>query len=168
MRSLKAYKKGVDMKKLIACLFCISLINANELLEKFDEYPATIYQGEHKIPKDYQCSNGECRDINNKLVDLSINFAGKYSIIAHSCGTGCRFYSMLNVENGEDNLKILSSFNTIPDVNGKETINDLFSKNDSRLLVVKTIGDTGCKQETFLFDGNSLELLSQLESCIEQ
>lgn len=153
------------MKKLIVCLFCFSFINANELLEEFNKYPAKIYQGEHKIPKDYQCSNGECRDINNKLVDLSINFAGKYSIIAHSCGAGCRFYSMLNVENGEDNLEILSPFNTTPDVDGKETIDDLLSKSDSRLLIVQTISDTDCKQKSFLFDGNALRPLSQLESC---
>lgn len=153
------------MKKLIVCLFCFSFINANELLEEFNKYPAKIYQGEHKIPKDYQCSNGECRDINNKLVDLSINFAGKYSIIAHSCGAGCRFYSMLNVENGEDNFEILSPFNTTPDVDGKETIDDLLSKSDSRLLIVQTISDTDCKQKSFLFDGNALRPLSQLESC---
>lgn len=156
------------MKKIIVCLFCLSLINANELLEEFNKYPAKIYQGEHKIPKDYQCSNGECRDINNKIVDLSINFAGKYSIIAHSCGAGCRFYSMLNVENGEDNLKILSQFNTIPDVDGKETIDDLLSKNDSRLLIVRTTSDTGCKQKNFLLDGNALKLLWQLETCTKQ
>lgn len=34
------------MKKIIVCLFCLSLINANELLEEFNKYPAKIYQGE--------------------------------------------------------------------------------------------------------------------------
>lgn len=67
---------------------------------------------------------------------------------------GCRFYSMLNLENGEENLKILSQFNTIPNLDGKEAINDLLSKSDSRLLVVRTISDTGCKQKKFLLDGN--------------
>lgn len=153
------------MRKIIACLFCFALANANEALEEFNKYPAKIYQGEHKIPKDYQCGNGECRDINNKLVDLSINFGGKYSIIAHSCGTGCRFYSMLNVENGRDNLKILSQFNTTPDLNGKETIDELLSKSDSNLLVVRTISDTDCKQKKFLFNGSALKPLLKPETC---
>lgn len=153
------------MKQIIMCLFCFSLINANDLLEEFNKYSTKIYQGEYKIPKDYQCNNGECRDINNKIVDLSINFGGKYAIIAHSCGTGCRFYSMLNMENGEDNFKILSQFNTTPDLDGKDTIDDLLSKSDSRLLVVRTISDTDCKQKKFLLDNNALKLLSQLESC---
>lgn len=153
------------MKKVIMCLFCFLLVHANELLEEFNKYPANVYQREYKIPKDYQCSNKECKDINNKLVDLSINFAGKYSIIAHSCGTGCRFYSMLNIENGEDNLKILSQFNTMPDLDGKEAIDDLLSKSNSRLLVVRTISDTDCKQKKFLLDNNTLKPISQFESC---
>lgn len=47
------------MKKAIVYLFCFLLVNANELLEEFNKYPTSVYQGKHKIPKNYQCSNEE-------------------------------------------------------------------------------------------------------------
>lgn len=155
------------MKKLILITLCFLALSGSDFSSEFSKYPATLYQGKHKIPKDYQCSNGECRDINNKIVDLSINFAGKYSIIAHSCGTGCRFYSMLNVESGDDDFMILSKFNTTPDMNNKDSIDDLLSKKDSNLLIAKyQYSNNTCKQEKFIFKNNVLESLTKkLESC---
>lgn len=102
----------------------------------------------------------------NKLVDLSINFAGKYSIIAHSCGTGCRFYSMLNLENAEENFEILSQFNTTPDTSNKDDIDILLSQSDSKLLIVQHQYNNGtCKQEKFIFDNEKLKPLGNVESC---
>ncbi|WP_334089931.1 hypothetical protein [Helicobacter typhlonius] len=151
-------------------LFLLTLLNANNLLNDFSKYPAQIYQGKHKISQDYKCANTECRDINGKLVDLKINFAGKYSIIPHSCGTGCRFYSLLDKQSGNDDYMILSRFNTTPDTNNKDSIDILLSQKDSNLLIAQYEYHNGtCKQEKFIFDGKKLKFITKvLESCNEQ
>lgn len=152
------------MKKLVLLLCCV-LLNA-EFSNEFNSYPTKLYQCKYKIPQNYKCKNGECRDLMNKLVDLSINFAGKYSIIAHSCGTGCRFYSMLNLENAEENFEILSQFNTTPDTSNKDDIDILLSQSDSKLLIVQHQYNNGtCKQEKFIFDNEKLKPLGNVESC---
>ena len=151
------------MKKLLLTLLCFIALNADE----FSKYPANEYKGKQAIPKDYQCNSVECRDINNKLVDLHINFAGKYSIVVHSCGSGCRFYSMVNMQNGKDDLEILSRFNTMPDMSDKKSIDDLISQKDSNLLIARYQYDNGeCKQEKFVFDNKKLQSITKiLESC---
>lgn len=151
------------MKKLLLTLLCCTTLNADE----FSKYPAKVYNGKQTIPKDYKCDSAECRDINNKLVDLHINFAGKYSIIAHSCGSGCRFYSMVDMQNGKDDLEILSRFNTTPDISDKNSIDDLISQKDSNMLIAQYQYDNGeCEQEKFVFGNKKLQSITKiLESC---
>ena len=151
------------MKKLALMLLYCAILSANE----FSKYPIKVYDDKKIIPKDYQCTNTECRDINNKLVDLSINFAGKYSIVAHSCGSGCRFYSMIDMQYGKDDLEILSRFNTVPDMNDKKSVDVLISRKDSKLLITQYQYNNGeCKQEKFVLDNKTLQSITKiLESC---
>lgn len=55
---------------------------------------------------------GEWRDKQSKLIDRpSVNFAGKYNIVAHSLGTGARYYTLTDLSTGRS-LSLLDRFAT--------------------------------------------------------
>ena len=158
------------MRKTIFMVLLFSiLLNANELAKEFEKYPTKVYNGELLFPQDYQCDENNCKDINYKIVDLSLNFAGKYAVVLHSCGTECRFYSMIDVTNANEDFEILSRFNTTPDTSSsKESIDILtHSKNSKLLIVQKFYSDDTCIQEKFILDDNALNNITTNEKCIK-
>lgn len=80
------------------------------------------------------------------------NFAGRYSVVALSCGTSCRFYDITDAETGEG---IGAPFG------GEKTAELTADFNiDSQLMYVKHIGDTleECVLRAWYFDGTDFEL----------
>lgn len=158
---------------LFACLF---LLVSFVFCFNFDQYPSQNYEGKYTIPPTYQLQdNGwEYKDENNLSIgEIKANFAGKFCIILHPCGSGCRFYSLLDLENGREDYEILSDFNTTPDEREKSSIDMLISHKKSNLLIVRSFFDNNsCKQSFYLFenkkDKNSLSLIAQEANCIKE
>ena len=138
-----------------------------DTLPRFEDYPAAPYRGAIHTPKwIHHNSNGTWRDALSKLVgDPEINFAGKYFICEHSCGTGCRYYTLTDLSSGRD-LNLLEMFATAEPTpktrDGREYLTELFSRPDSRMLIAQYhIGmyqcDRECRERVFLFDGRGFK-----------
>lgn len=142
----------------------------------FNQYPSQNFEGKYTIPPAYQLqSNGqEYRDENNLSIgEIKANFAGKFCIILHPCGSGCRFYSLLDLESGRENYEILGDFNTTPDEREKPSIDVLISRKESKLLIVRSFfKDNSYKQSFYLLENkngkNSLKLIAQEADCIKE
>ena len=71
-----------------------------------------VYAGKvHKPKWIRRVSGSEWRDDLGKLVaPPEINFAGKYFVAVHSCGTECRYYTLTDLSSGRE-LDLLKTFN---------------------------------------------------------
>jgi len=131
----------------------------------FSKYPVPLYQGSLHIPTYYKKTDDGWRDDDGKLVaPLAINFAGKYYIGLHSCGTECRYYSMSDLSSGKDS-SALNMFSSNGEArlrtrDGRTYITDLASRADSNLLVARYYIDASdgkaaeCRQKEFLLDSD--------------
>lgn len=168
MKMKKSQLKRPEASKL-SILFLIILTSAPllaEALPRFEDYPASPYRGVIHRPKWIRHgSSGEWRDDVGKLVDdPEINFAGRYFICVHICGTGCRYYTLTDLSSGHD-LDMLEVFATAEPTpktrDGREYLTELFSRPDSRMLVAQYhIGlpqEEECRERIFLFDSGKLK-----------
>src|SRR5438128_1660159 len=108
--------ESIRIMWLIILVVCIVSAQGNSLQEslpRFEEYRVPLYRGAIHRPKwIHHGSTGEWRDRLEKLVDEpEINFAGKYFIAIHSCGTGCAYYTLTDLSSGRD-LNLLDDFST--------------------------------------------------------
>lgn len=164
------------LKFLSYCLFALLCSSTLLISDDFTHYPSQSFEGKYTIPPTYQLqSNGwEYRDENNLSIgEIKANFAGKFCIILHPCGSGCRFYSLLDLESGREDYEILSDFNTTPDEREKPSIDVLISRKESNLLIVRSFfEDNSCKQSFYLLenknDKNSLKLIAQEANCTKE
>jgi hypothetical protein len=149
---------------LIICVFSIS---AQDNLPRFEDYAVSLYQGNTHLPKWIRRgSNDEWRDDLGKLVDSpEVNFAGKYFIAAHSCGTGCRYYTLTDLSSGRE-LKALDHFTTAEPPpktsDGYEYLTILYYRANSKLLVAQYLvdlkrGREQCRERDFLFENGKLK-----------
>jgi hypothetical protein len=94
-------------------LFVLATLLLTQVLPRFEDYKVALYRGAIHEPKWIRHVGGdEWRDHLGKIVDPpEINFAGKYFIAGHSCGTGCRFYTLTDLSSGRD-LDVLTEFTT--------------------------------------------------------
>lgn len=109
---------------------------------------------------------GTWRDALDKLViPPEINFAGKYFMAVHSCGTGCRYYTLTDLSTGRE-LSALEQFTTAEPPpktrDGHTYLTELFSRPDSSMLVAQYHVDLGdgneeCRERVFLFKGGRLK-----------
>lgn len=53
-----------------------------------------IYNGKNILPNEYSKKEGMIFDSLGKAVDIQLNFNGRYSIVRHSCGTGCSYITL--------------------------------------------------------------------------
>lgn len=140
-------------------------------LPRFEDYPAAPYRGPVHPPVWLRRGDGgEPRDDLGKLVeDPSVNFAGRFFVCVHSCGTGCRYYTLTDLSTGRD-LDLLEMFMTAEPPpktrDGREYLTELFSRPDSRLLFAQYhIGlyrgeEEECRERVFLLEGLSLKPLT--------
>ena len=134
---------------------------------RFEDHEVPLYRGAVHPPAWIRHVGGdEWRDGLGKLVGPpEINFAGKYFIAVHSCGTGCRYYTLTDLSSGRD-LDLLEMFAAAEPTpktrDGREYITELFSRPNSRLLVAQYYigsgqGNEECRERVFLFDGGKLK-----------
>ena len=131
---------------------------------KFDKYKVKeVYKGEIKIPKSYKKDEeGLYRDELGKFVSnqqqFYINFAGKYMIVTHSCGTSCYYRSVEDLSNGKtvkiDGIEKFDNTETRPLFKDSEMggFAKLYTREDSDLLMARYINfeSEDCKQEYFV------------------
>lgn len=141
---------------------------------EFDKYPATVYDGPFKIPNDLQKNEkGEWHDSNNKLVaPPQVTFAGEYYLAGRSCGTGCRYYELLNLRTGEI-VHDIARFDTgeppprTPD--GHEFLTILYFRPGSRMIKAEYLldvfggkpGPETCRQQYFVLDNGKIYSISK-------
>ena len=89
-----------------------------------------------------------------------INFAGKYYVGIHSCGTGCRYYSLTDLSTGADltALRIFASAEPLPVTrDGYPYVTYLEFRSDSRMLIAHYViaGPAGdlCRERFFVLRG---------------
>jgi hypothetical protein len=140
---------------------------AQTALPRFEDYEVPLYRGAIHPPRWIRhVGGGEWRDDLGKLVEPpEINFAGKYFIAVHSCGTGCRYYTLTDLSSGRD-LDMLGMFATAEPPpktrDGHEYMTVLFSRPDSKVLVAQyrvELGQGGeeCRERVFLFEDGKLK-----------
>jgi hypothetical protein len=78
---------------------------------RFEDYEVAIYRGTIYRPKWIRrVTDDEWRDELGRLVEPpEINFAGKYFVSVHSCGIGCRYYTLTDRSSGRE-LDLLNDF----------------------------------------------------------
>jgi hypothetical protein len=132
---------------------------------RFKDYEVAVYTGAIHRPKWIRhVGSDEWRDNFGKLVEPpEVNFAGKYFVSVHSCGTGCRYYTMTDLSLGRE-LNLLNDFGAAEPPpktrEGYAYITDLVTRANSRLLVAQYLIDSprgeGCRERAFVLDGDKL------------
>ena len=155
---------------LLLMLFLITAASSAQNVPPFEDYQVPVYRGKIHQPRWIRhVADGEWRDNLDKLVDVpEVNFAGKYFIAVHSCGTGCRYYTLTDLASGVD-LDLLRHFNAgdpAPKTrDGSPYVTDLITRANSKLLVaqyhVDSHGGTECRERAFVFDGDKLRAISK-------
>lgn len=125
-----------------AAVGCSASHAVDSILPKFSDYPAEVYSGKLKLPTYYKKMGDVWRDDMGKMVSSPmINFAGKYHIGIHSCGVGCRYYTLSNLVNGSDSdaLDMFSNDADRPQKtsDGRFYITDLIGRAGSVMLVAQ-------------------------------
>ena len=84
--------------------FCLPVSAPTQNTPRFEDYAVAVYTGRIQRPKwIHPGPSGEWRDKLGKLVEPpEINFAGKYFVAVHSCGTSCRYYTMTDLSSGRE------------------------------------------------------------------
>ncbi len=157
---------------LVFLVFSISAQEEEEKLPRFENYEVPLYQGKIHLPKwiKFDKEYDFWRDDLEKAVDdPKINFAGKYFITAHSCGTQCAYYTITDLASGRD-LRVLDVFSyaepTPKTSDGYEYFTDLFYRPNSGMLIVQYQVDLGdrnfqCRERLFLFEAGKLKPITQ-------
>lgn len=148
-------------------------------------YPVEVYKGKTKPPatikKHTEGSWQIWRDEYGKMVaDPNINFAGKYFLVVHSCGMGCRWYSLHDMINGKE-IPVLGMFTAAEPRpmtrDGWIYMTMLNYKKDSNLLVAQYLlekhipipGDPDgryeveydCRERSYIFENEELKPISK-------
>jgi hypothetical protein len=143
------------------------------IMPKFSDYPTAIYTGSLHIPSYYIKSGDVWRDDMDKEVSPPhINFAGKYYVGLHSCGTECRYYTLSDLAEGSESsaLDIFSSDGSEPKKtsDGHNHVTELISKPDSLMVIAQYHIDhylnipPQCRERMFLLskDGKKVSPIS--------
>jgi hypothetical protein len=133
---------------------------------RFEDFRVPLYDGTVHPPQWIQPMERWWADELGKRVEAPvINFAGRYFIAAHSCGTGCRYYTMTDLSTGRES-RLLDGFATPEPApktrDGREYLTTLFSRAGSRMLIAQYHVDFGkereeCRERVFLLEGNRLK-----------
>jgi len=161
----KSYRAAIAL----LLLFLITAASSAQNVPRFEDYPMPIYSGKINQPRWIRHVDGERRDNLGKLADPpEVNFAGKYFIAVHSCGTGCRYYTLTDLSSGLglDLLRDFDAREPAPKTrDGYPYVTDLITRANSKLLVaqyhVDLHGGEECRQRAFVFDGNKITAVSK-------
>ena len=164
------------MKVVYAVIVVISLVSVSNSqsrsrLPRFEQYKTKVHSGKIRHPKWMSFENGNARDEQGKLTDRAhINFAGKYFISAHSCGTECRYYTMTDLSNGRDSG--LPSIFDASEATPRKDIPILFTRRFSNLLIVQYLpkleGGSKCRERSYLLSNGKFKPLTRLVNDCRQ
>lgn len=146
---------------IIVTVYSIAVSAQSKKTTRFEDYKVSVFKGKIRSPKWItKVSENEWRDELGKLVvPPEINFAGKYFVAAHSCGTGCRYYTMTDVTNGRE-LKLLDNFTTAEPPpktsDGHEYLSVLYYQYDSSLMIAQYFvrlskNKEQCREQSFFW-----------------
>jgi hypothetical protein len=158
------------MKNAVTIAFALMFFSLTPSLaaqssSRFEDYEVPVYTGAIHRPKWIRHVGGdEWRDNLGKLVDPpDVNFAGKYFVVVHSCGTGCRYYTMTDLSSGRalDLLKDFGAAAPPPKTrDGYPYITDLITRANSKLFVaqyhVESPRGEECRERAFVLDGKKI------------
>lgn len=144
-------------------------------LPSFEDYKVPVYTGKIRRPKWIRYNKRErWRDDLGKLVPSpEVNFSGKFFVTVHSCGTGCRYYTLTELTTGKD-LDVLRGFGSDEEPpttrDGYEYRENLFFVPNSKLLIVQYGVEkqdrTECRERSFLFENSKLRPITPtIYSC---
>lgn len=131
---------------------------------RFEDYEVVVHKGGIHRPKWIRRVADEWRDEVGKLVEApAINFAGKYFVSVHSCGTGCRYYTMTDLSSGRD-LDLLKDFGAAEPPprtrEGYPYVTQLVTRANSKLLVAQFRIDAPrgeeCRERAFRLEGGKI------------
>ena len=112
-------------------------------LPNFADHPAAPYAGSLRIPSYYvRDTSGLWRDdMGKQVAPVEINFAGKYYIGLHSCGTDCRYFTLSDLSSGRDSkaLDMFSSDGREPTKtkDGRPYVTELIAHPESTMLIAR-------------------------------
>lgn len=137
-----------------------------ERLPGFQQYRVDVFKGKIVRPKSMRSGKtGEWRNEFGKLVDPpEVNFAGRFYIGTHSCGTGCRYYSLTDLKTGGE-LRTLDAFAAGEEPpqtkDGRTYLSVLHHRPFSNLLIVQyELGSAAareCRERSFAFEYGRLK-----------
>jgi hypothetical protein len=146
-------------------LLCATSTLVSQTSLQFKDYEVPVYSGTIHLPKWIRrVSEDEWRDKLGKLVEPpEVNFAGKYFVSVHSCGTGCRYYRTTDLSSGRD-LDLLKGFDAAkrpPTTReGYPYVTELVTRSNSKMLVAQYRIDSPageeCRERVFVLDGEKL------------
>ena len=160
---------------LLLAFLCLTLQLTSQTSPRFEDYEVVIYRGTiHKPKWIRRVAEDEWRDELGKLVESpAVNFAGKYFVSVHSCGTGCRYYTMTDLTSGRE-LDLLKNF-AAPEPppktrDGYPYVTDLLTRANSKLVVAQFHIDSSrgeeCRERAFILEGEKLKPITDTcRSC---
>ena len=144
---------------------------------RFEDYKVKLYKGRiHQPDWIRRDARGDWRDELDKFVEEpTINFAGKYFVALHGCGTYCRYYTMTDLSTGRES-NLLFNFGTGTEMSdGYAYLADLITRRNSRLLVAQWRFDTSrvelreeCRERVFVFNGTKLTPITATRRSCKQ
>ena len=158
-------RKHADIVAVLFVFFSLTPTFSAQSLSRFEDYQVAAYAGTIHQPNWIRhTAAGEWRDNTGKIVETpEVNFAGKLFVVLHSCGTGCRYYTMTDLSSGRE-LNLLNPFGAAEPPSktrdGYPYLADLITRANSKMLVaqyhVELRGAEECRERTFVFDGDKL------------
>ena len=153
------------MPSVALLLICLSLTLQAQTPPRFEDYEIVVHKGAiHKPKWIRRVAEDEWRDELGKLVEPpEINFAGKYFVSVHSCGTGCRYYTMTDLSSGRE-LDLLKDFGAAEPPprtrEGYPYVTQLVTRANSKLLVAQFRVDSPrgeeCRERAFIIEGEKI------------
>ncbi len=131
----------------------------------------SVYDAEIILPHGYQNdkSDGIIRDTLQKMVDVKLNFAGKYSIVRHSCGAGCMYITLIDLSTGNEDYDIFNRFSlsetNVFKINNETYLTYPVSVKESYGVIMKYIPDIDnnpCYEQKFILQNNKLVEYSKM------
>lgn len=158
----------------LTIVFCSQIITAQQINSpRFEDYRVSKFKGKIRSPKWIKIvSKGEWRDDLGKLVaPPEINFGEKYYVAAHSCGTGCRYYTMTDLSTGKeiDSLDVFASAEPLLKTSdGREYLTILYYRPNSKLLIAQYLvgfnsESEQCRERAFVFNNGNIKPLGKIK-----
>lgn len=165
----------MELISLLLMFVGLTLQLAGQTSPRFEDYEVAIYRGSFHEPKWIRrVADEEWRDELGKLVERpKINFAGRYFVAVHSCGTGCRYYTMTDLSSGRE-LNILKDFGAAePPPTTREGylfITELVTRANSKLLIaqfhIDSLRGEECRERAFKLEDEKITPLTNTRpSC---